>query len=218
MATPDAALRRLLRDTGKLLQPYGFEGAEPSWTRVEEGGVAVVGRTRAIRSWTDGQQVLRFGLCLRATPTAWWEFGNWRTAQLGRAPSPIEAATGPDLIADGLPEAMTQLWSLRTEPDQPGQVHSGDVELIRAELPRRVHAYARRARQLLEPDRYLDELLAQPDRNRATWEAICVLLAERGPTPDLDEALAQLRALATPDHPTQADEITAYAQARAAVG
>ncbi|WP_433579090.1 hypothetical protein [Nocardia brasiliensis] len=214
MATPDATLRRLLRDIGKLVQPYGFEGSEPSWVRVEEGGVAVVGRTRALRSWTDGQQVLRFGLSLRVTPTAWWEFGNWRAAQLGRAPSPLAAATGPDLIADGLPEAMTELWSLRTEPDQPGQVQSGDVEVIRAELPRRVHAYARRARQLLEPDRYLDELLAQPDRQVATWEAITVLLAERGPTPELDDALAQLRALAPSNH---ADEVLAYARSRAAV-
>ncbi|WP_338773867.1 hypothetical protein V7968_20190 [Nocardia vulneris] len=214
MATPDAALRRLLRDIGKLLQPYGFEGSEPSWVWVEEGGVAVVGRTRALRSWTDGQQVLRFGLSLRVTPTAWWEFGNWRAAQVGRAPSPLEAATGPDLIADGLPESMTELWSLRTEPDQPGQVHSGDVEAIRAELPRRVHAYARRARQLLEPDRYLDELLAQPDRQVATWEAITVLLAERGPTPELDDALDQLRALAPSNH---ADEVLAYARSRAAV-
>jgi hypothetical protein len=91
----DSALRRLMREAGKLLQPYGFHDSEAMWVRVVPGGVASVGRTRTLRTWTGGQQVLRFGLCLSATPTGWWEFRNWRNAQLGLPPTPLEQATGP---------------------------------------------------------------------------------------------------------------------------
>ncbi|MET7767180.1 hypothetical protein [Nocardia sp. NPDC005366] len=212
MVRPDSALRRLLRETGKLLQPYGFDGSEPTWTRVEPGGVASVGRTRVSRTWTDGQQILRFGLRLNATPTPWWEFVNWRNAQLGLPPAPLEIATGPDLIdAHPLPTELTAPWSLRLDPDQPGgHVLQTDIDAIRAELPRRVHAYARRALQLVQQDRYLDELLARPDPSIGAQEAIVVLLADRGHGPQLDDAIRDLRQSAA-----SADVIT-YARARAA--
>ncbi|MFE6924472.1 hypothetical protein ACFVAV_25840 [Nocardia sp. NPDC057663] len=131
---------------------------------------------------------------MSATPTSWWEFCAWRDAQVGRPSTLLAEATGPGLIdARGLPAELTEWWSLRADPAQEGQqALQADVELIRAELPRRVHAYARRALRLLEPDRYLDELLADPDPGIATREAIVVLLADRGPGPQLDDALAQL--------------------------
>ncbi|MEU0502114.1 hypothetical protein [Nocardia sp. NPDC005998] len=219
MVGPDSAVRRLTRDAGKLLQPYGFHGSEATWVRVVPGGVASVGRTRTLRTWTDGQQVLRFGLSLSATPTAWWEFRNWRNAQLGLPVTPLEQATGPGLINDhGMPEELTELWSLHLDPTQPGRVLQADVDAIRAELPRRVHAYARRALRLLEPDRYLDELLAAPDRQIATWEAIVVLLADRGPGPQLDDALIQLRTcLAERGESAYAEDVVAYARGRAAL-
>lgn len=196
MVGPDSALRRLMREAGKLLQPYGFHGSEAIWVRVVPGGVASVGRTRTLRTWTGGQQVLRFGLSLSATPTAWWEFCNWRNAQLGLPLTPLEQATGPGLIGDhGLPDDLTELWSLQVDPTQPGrQALQADIDAIRAELPRRVHAYARRALRLLEPDRYLDELLADPNPRIETWEAIIVLLANRGPGLQLDDACIQFRA------------------------
>ncbi|WP_406265790.1 hypothetical protein OH799_18980 [Nocardia sp. NBC_00881] len=217
MVGPDSALRRLMRETGKLLQPYGFHGSEAMWVRVMPGGVAAVGRTRTLRTWTGGQQVLGFGLCLSATPTAWWEFRNWCNAQRGLPLTPLEQATGPGLISDhGMPDDLTELWSLRLDPTQPGRhVLQTDVDAIRAELPRRVHAYARRALRLLEPDRYLDELLADPEPRIATWEAIVVLLADRGPGPQLDDAFIQLRAcLSDRDESAYAENIIAYARAR----
>jgi hypothetical protein len=220
MVRPESALRRLLRDTGKLLQPYGFHGCEPRWIRVEPGGVASVSRTRVSRTWTSGQQVLGFGLQLSATPTAWWEFGNWRNTRLGLPPVPLENATGPDLInTDTLPDEVTGLWSLRLDPAQAGQhVLQTDIDTIRAELPRRVHAYARRALRLVEPDRYLDELLAQRDPHVGTWEAIAVLLADRGPGPQLDHAFDQLRnRFAQQDASAYAEDVIAYAQTRAAM-
>ncbi|MEV0032473.1 hypothetical protein [Nocardia sp. NPDC050793] len=220
MVSPDSALRRVLRETGKLLQPYGFHGSDPVWVRVEPEGVASVGRTRVTRTWTDGQQVLGFGLELNATPTAWWGFCNWRNARLGLPPTPLEKAGGPDLITTHrLPDELTALWSVQLDPEQPGQhVLQADIDAIRAELPRRVHAYARRALQLVEPDRYLDELLARPDKGTGEWEAIVVLLADRGPGPELDDAIHRLR-LSSPEHDAADYEanVIAYAQTRAAL-
>jgi hypothetical protein len=220
MVRPDSALRRLLRETGKLLQPYGIHGSEPTWVRIEPGGVASVGRTRVSRTWTGGQQVISFGLDLSATPTAWWEFGNWRNARLGQPPTPLEKATGPGLIdTHALPDELTAMWSLRLDPEQPGQhVLQTDIDAIRAELPRRVHAYARRALRLVEPDRYLDELLTQPAPQGRTWEAIVVLLADRGLGPHLDDAFDQFRqCFAERDTSAYAEELIAYAQTRAAL-
>ncbi|WP_228001810.1 hypothetical protein [Nocardia australiensis] len=219
MVRPESALRRLLRETGKLLQPYGFHGSEPRWVRVQPGGVASVGRTRISRTWTSGQQTIRFGLELSATPTAWWEFGNWRNMQLGLSPTPLEEATGPDLLnTRTLPHELTTLWSLRLDPAQPQHVLQTDIDTIRAELPGRVHAYARRALRLVEPDRYLDELLTHPDPPIGTWEAIVVLLADRGPGPQLDDAFDQLRTcFAERDVSADAEDVIAYAQTRAAM-
>ncbi|KAA8885436.1 hypothetical protein F3087_27740 [Nocardia colli] len=220
MVGMDSALRRLTRDAGKLLQPYGFEGSEGLWVREVPGGLASVGRTRTQRTWTDGQQVLRFGLYLSATPLAWWEFRNWRNAQLGLSPVPIERASGPGLLDQrGLPENLTELWSLRVDPGLPGgHALQEDVDTIRAELPKRVHTYARRALRLLEPDGYLDELLADPDPQFATWEAIVVLLADGGPGPELDGAVTQLRAcLVDQDTSNYAENLIEYAQGRAAL-
>jgi hypothetical protein len=220
MVKPESALRRLLRETGKLLQPYGFHGSEPAWIRVEPGGVASVSRTRVSRTWTSGQQVLRFGLDLSATPTPWWEYRNWRNTQLGLPSTPLKEATGPDLInTHTLPDELTVLWSLRLDPAQPGQhALQTDIDAIRTELPRRVHAYARRALRLVEPDRYLDELLTQPHPRIRTWEAIVVLLAERGPGPQLDDAFDQLRkCFAERDASAYAADVIAYAQTRTAM-
>ncbi|MEV0296223.1 hypothetical protein [Nocardia sp. NPDC050710] len=220
MVSPDSALRRLLRETAKLLQPYGFHGSEPTWSRIEPGGVASVGRTRVSRTWISGQQVLGFGLHLSATPTSWWEYANWRNAQLGLSPTPLEKATGPGLIdTQTLPDELTAPWSLRLDPEQPGQhVLQTDIDAIRTELPRRIHAYARRALRLIEPDRYLDELLTQPDPRIGTWEAIVVLLADRGPGPRLDDAIHHLgKCSAEQEMSAYAEEVIAYARTRAAL-
>ncbi|MFG1793715.1 hypothetical protein [Nocardia sp. NPDC049149] len=220
MVSTDSALRRLLRDTGKLLQPYGFDGSEPSWVRVEPDGVASITRTRVTRTWTAGQQVLGFSLRLNATPRSWWEFSNWRNARLGLSATPLEKASGPGLIeTNGLPDELTTAWTVRTDPAQPGQhVLQADIDAIRAQLPRRVHAYARRAIRLLEPDQYLDELLTHPDPELRTWEAIVVLLADRGPCPDLDTAIERLRECsAAQDASIYAEDAITYAHARAAL-
>lgn len=202
-----------MRDTGKLLEPYGFEGEDPRWVRTDPGGVAVVERTRTLRSFTAGQQELTFGLRVQATPLAWWEFRAWRDTRDGLPVAPLEAATGPGVIdADTLPPALTEPWSLRLDTDAPGHVLTGDVSVIREELPKRVHAYARRALRLLQPGAYLEELLAQPDPTIATWEAIVVLLAGEGPDPRLDDALDHLAHLADEEPSPDALDVIDYAR------
>ncbi|WP_280380949.1 hypothetical protein [Nocardia wallacei] len=218
MVRSDTAVRRLLREMGKLLQPYGFEGTEPTWVRVAAGGVASVGRTRVSRSWSGGRQEIAFGLAVNATPTAWWEFCNWRNAQLGVPTVPLAAASGPGLLgAEALPDELTRMWTLRSDARQPGQhVLQDDIEAVRAELPRRVHAYARRALRLLEPDRYLDELSARPVAGGRYREAMVVLLAERGPGARLDAECEEVRrCFAVGDARAYAEQVIGYARARA---
>lgn len=217
MVRPDPALRRLLRETQKLLEPYGFHGSDPRWIRIEPGGVAAVGRTRASRIWSDGHQVLRFDLYLTATPAAWWEFGNWRNARLGLRAIPEEEATGPDLLTNGQAAGEPAgPWCLRSAPD--GHILPSDIDTVRAELPRRIHACARRALQLVEPDRYLEELLARADPHIGTWETIVVLLADRGPGPELDDAVQHLReCFAGRELPAYTEDVIAYAQNRSAL-
>lgn len=220
MVGPDSALRRLTRDAGKLLQPYGFDGSEATWVCVAPGGVASVRRTRTVRTWTDGRQVLRFGLGLAATPTAWWEFATWRNTALGLPPTPLDQATGPGLIDERtLPADLTDPWSLRVDQTRAGNpALQADIDAIRADLPRRVHAYARRALRLLEPDGYLHELLADSNPTLGAREAIVVLLADHGPTALLDEAITALRsALAELDESAYAEEVVDYARRRAAL-
>ncbi|MEV6661101.1 hypothetical protein [Nocardia fluminea] len=216
MDGPDSALRRLTREAGKLLRPYGFHGTEASWTQVAEGGVATIRRTRVQRTWTDGQQALGFGLELSATPTAWWEFCTWRDTARGLPPTALEEATGPGLIDNhGLSAELTQLWSLRVDPahrERPAR--QTDVDAVRADLPVRVHAYARRALRLLEPDAYLDELLADPDPQPAVLEVIVVLLAEHGPGPRLDDAMARYRSSVAANE-SDTGNVVAYLRGRA---
>src|SRR5690606_18077464 len=152
---------------------------------------------------------------LDATPAAWWRYCRARAEAAGLRPVALTAATGPGLLArhpgPGEPPAP---WTLRVDPEQPGgHALAADIETIRAELPRRVHAYARRAVHLLEPGRYLAELLALPDSDARIWEAIVVLRADDGPGAELDEAIARLRERAAREgDPAWADEVAGYAR------
>lgn len=196
MVGPDAALRRLTRDAGKLLRPYGFQGDDAKWVYIGPGGIATVSRARVVRSWTDGQQTLRFGLALSATPLAWWHYRVWLDRASARPDTPLAQASGPGLLDErGLPPDLTTPWTLRTDPADLAATRATDIAAIRADLPRRVHAYARRALRLLDPDAHRTELSALPDPDPATREATIVLLSTHGPSPELDSALAEYRTL-----------------------
>ncbi|MGW5574790.1 hypothetical protein ACWEVD_26620 [Nocardia thailandica] len=224
MSGPDAAVRRLTREVGKLLRPYGFHGSGTTWTRVLPDGVARIGRTRIRRSWTEGRQIVRFGLTLSATPAPWWEFESWRAGLRDGSLLEPDRVTGPDLLGEGeLPPDTTAWWTLRSDPERPGgSADAADVEAVRAQLPRRVHAYARRALRLLEPGCYAAELLAAEHPSLAACEALVVLLAEDGADgadgagPGFEEACRGLadRAAAAGD-PGRAAEVIAFARRRA---
>ncbi|WP_336087424.1 hypothetical protein [Nocardia sp. SSK8] len=189
MVDSDSAVRRLTREAGNLLQPYGFHGGDGRWVHLGEAGVATIRRTRVQRTWTDGQQVLRFGLELTATPRAWWEFRTWRDTRHGLPATPLDLATGPGLLdTHGLPADCATPWTLRVDPTRPGRhAHPADLATLRADLPRRLHTYARRALRLLDPLHHAHELHAT---HPEAWEPFLVLLATQGPTPELDVHLA----------------------------
>jgi hypothetical protein len=92
-----------------------------------------------------------------------------------------------------------------------------DVDRAGAQLARRAADYAWRAQHLLKPGNYLDGLLADPSDAIGMWEPRVVLLADRGPSPELDEAIERLyAAYRERGAPEAADEIAAYARQRAA--
>jgi hypothetical protein len=96
-------------------------------------------------------------------------------------------------------------------------VLAADVDQAGAQLAARAEDYARRARHLLEPGNYLDELLADPSDAIGMWEPRVVLLAGRGPSPDLDAAIEGLYAsYRERGVPEAADRIARYARQRAA--
>ncbi len=174
-------MRRLTREAGNLLQPYGFHGADARWVHLAPEGVATIRRTRVQRTWTEGQQVLTFGLELTATPRAWWEHCARRDTELGLPPTPLDQATGPGLLDSiGLPADLTTPWTLHADPTRPGRhADPTDLATIRADLPRRIHAYARRALRLLDPAHHAREL--QATHPEAT-EPLRILLATYPPT------------------------------------
>ncbi|CAG6392190.1 hypothetical protein SCOCK_150162 [Actinacidiphila cocklensis] len=59
---------------------------------------------------------------------------------------------------------------------------------------------------LLEPGCYIDELLALPEKQWGHWQALVVLLAARGPSPELDAACVGLRKVSV-DRPLAAGHV-----------
>ncbi|MEH1013214.1 DUF4304 domain-containing protein [Micromonospora sp. CPCC 206060] len=209
MSDLDAVVRGLMRDVGSALRPLGFRGSGGLWRLVTTGGVAVVEKQGSRGSTWDAKL---FYLNTAVVPTAWWE---WEKGSAGR----IDKAGG----ADGI-----RVLEGRVECTDPGHADSGyadrwrvtagtDVDRLRADLLAGVARSAGRLVELLAPGRYLDELLALPDKQVGHWQALVVLLAERGPSADLDAAYVGLRD-AFADRPRAAghvERLIGWAQARA---
>jgi hypothetical protein len=92
-----------------------------------------------------------------------------------------------------------------------------DIDGLRADLLTGVTRAADRLVELLEPDRYVDEIQALPNKQLGHWPPLVVLLAERGPSPELDAACTGLRdAFAERPHSAgYVDRLTRWAHARA---
>ncbi|MBO4206402.1 DUF4304 domain-containing protein [Micromonospora echinofusca] len=210
MSDLDVVMRGLMRDVGSALRPRGFRGSAGVWRLVTTGGVAVVEKQGSRGSAWDARL---FYLNTAVVPTVWWE---WRTGATG----PVDRAGQ----ADGI-----RLLEGRVQGTDPAHADNGyadrwrvavdtDVDRLRVDLLAGVTHAAGRLAELLTPGRYLDELLAQPDKQVGHWEALVVLLAERGPSAELDAAYAGLRD-AFADRPRAAghvERVIGWAQARAA--
>jgi hypothetical protein len=75
---------------------------------------------------------------------------------------------------------------------------------------------AQTALDLLRPGRYLEQLRALPDLGGAMWEPVVVLLAEHGPSTELDEAIEDMRAAYAEHNLGAPDMEIEYARRRAA--
>jgi hypothetical protein len=133
---------------------------------------------------------------MAVVPKAWWEWSH----RPGTGSRPIDRAGETDgirVIEGRVRGADGERWTVT--PDT-------DIESLRADLLAAVAQGAGRLVELLAPDRYLDELLAQTDKQYGHWHALVVLLAGRGPSPELDGACAGLRD-AGADRPQAAEYI-----------
>jgi hypothetical protein len=204
----DAVVRGLMRDVGAALRPWGFRGSGRVWRLVTDEGVAVVEKQAAARSW---QSETGFYLNTAVVPTTWWAWNRATGLPIGKAGS----AHGIRLLERRVASADRghadgwDRWRVAADTD---------VDGLRADLLAGVTGAAGRLTELLAPGRYLDELLAVPDKKVGHWQAVVVLLADRGPSAELDAAYAGARE-AYAGRPRAADfveELIAWSRARAA--
>jgi hypothetical protein len=186
-----------------------FRGSGGVWRLVTPEGVAVVQKQGSQRSAWDAKL---FYLNTAVIPTAWWTWKNGTSPIIkARESDGIRVLEGRVKCSD--PEhhghrGHADLWRLTADTD---------VDQLRTDLLDAVARAGSRLVDLLEPDRYIDELLALPDKQWGHWQALVVLLAERGPSSDLDAACAGLRK-ASADRPLAAghvDRLVERAMARA---
>ncbi|MGH8878989.1 MAG: hypothetical protein ACRD0P_16890 [Stackebrandtia sp.] len=219
-------MRELMKDVGKTLRPMGFRGSVNSWTKVTDHGLASVGKSDR-NNWIPrlgySPDVRGFLLGAQAVPEPWWTYQNWRRKRHGEDAVPIDhpRILGPGLLDyHGLPAepvSPTRLWTIRPNWVSQGELSGSqdDIAFARENLPWAAERLARRALELIEPGRYLKELLNQPLKEIGDWEPIVVLLAEYGPSSALEDAIAGLRSShaerGAEDH---AEEIVSYAHSR----
>ncbi len=178
----DAVVRDLMKDVGATLRPLGFRGSGGLWRLATAEGVAVVQKQGSQGSWYAEKL---FYVNTSIVLTAWWE---WNHA-CGDQPRPLERVAEYDglrLLEGRVPSSDPRHYG--AGPDRWRVTADTDLDRFRDDLLAAVAASAGRLVELLEPGRYLDELLALPTRGIGVWEALVVLLAERGPSPDLDAA------------------------------
>lgn len=194
----DAVVRGLMRDVGAALRPMGFRGSGGVWRLATSEGVAVVQKQGSQSSTWDAKL---FYLNTAVVPTAWWKWKNGNVRPIGKAREfdGIRVLEGRVRCSDSrhTDQCFADRWRLTADTD---------VDQLRADLLAALTQAAGRLVELLEPGSYIDELLALPDRQWGHWQALVVLLAEHGPSPDLHAACAGLRK-ATADRPKAAEHV-----------
>ncbi|MEH1123191.1 hypothetical protein [Micromonospora sp. CPCC 206061] len=197
MITPAQTTSRLNKDIGAVVRPLGFQGTRGNWSVVTTDGVAQVNVGRSVmRSVGDG--TIFVYVSIGVVPLAWWEYVNWRAARWGQPPIALDKNATSHAI--GFVELRQRPkgshYHLRMAPDRYTAAVTTTEELDHAAalLVPAADKLAHTALDLLRPGRYLKALRAIPDLGGAMWEPLVVLLAERGPSAELDAAIQDMRA------------------------
>ncbi|WP_146603895.1 hypothetical protein [Micromonospora deserti] len=197
MITPAQTTYRLNKDIGAVVRPLGFYGTRGTWSVVTTDGVAQVNVTRRVmRSVGGGTIFVAVGISV--VPVAWWEYLNWRAARWGQPAIPLDKNATSYRI--GFVETRQcpedSYYHLRLDPDRyPATVTTTEeLDHAAALLVGAADKLAHTALDLLRPGRYLQALRGIPDLGGAMWEPLVVLLAEGGPSAELDAAIEDMRA------------------------
>ncbi|MFG3708721.1 hypothetical protein ACGF7U_28880 [Micromonospora sp. NPDC047670] len=197
MITPAQTTNRLNKDIGAVVRPLGFRGTRGSWSVVTTDGVAQVNVGRSVmRSVRGGTIFVSVGIGV--VPVAWWEYVNWRAARWGQPPIPLDGNAVSYRI--GFVETRhcpeDSYHHLRLDPGRHPATVTTTEELDHAAalLVGAAEKLAHTALDLLRPGRYLEALRGIRDFRGAMWEPLVVLLAEGGPSADLDAAIEAMRA------------------------
>lgn len=193
--TAQDALRRALRDTvGPALRSAGFTGSAPTWRlRTDVGDWAVVNVQSSPWSTRDGVR------CIVNIAVAPEPHLAWQAHRRDHLPSPHDYRTTKVVESDGLfrdrlepgskPDGAGEQW-WEVVDDETARSVVGDIvlRLERTELPRLT--------SLLDRERMLAAVRAHDlgDVRGDGWtryflEAEAILLADRGPSAELDTAL-----------------------------
>jgi hypothetical protein len=197
MITPPQTTNRLNKDIGAVVRPLGFHGTRGTWSVVTTDGVAQVYVRRSVtRSVGGGTIYVCVGIGV--VPVAWWEYVNWRAARWGQPPIPLDKNATSHAIGfvETRQRPKDSYYHLRLDPDRYLATVTTTEELDHAAalLAGAADKLARTALDLLRPGRYLEALRGIPDLGGAMWEPLVVLLAEGGPSPELDAAIEDMRA------------------------
>ena len=202
-------MRGLLRDIGVALHPKGFRYSGGGWRLTTPEGIAVIQKQAGRWSRFDAKQ---FYLNTAVAPKEWLEWLEWTAGRI------IPMNRAGETAAIGVLERRVPCPNPADSDRERWQVTADtDVARLRADLLTGVTRAADRLVGLLQPGRYLDELRALPDKRIGHWPPLVILLAARGPSPELDAACAGLRnAFAErPRAATYVDDLIGLARARA---
>ncbi|WP_433064293.1 hypothetical protein [Dactylosporangium sp. CS-033363] len=193
------------RAVGAVIRPLGFKGTRGTWLRQTADGIAMIGTGRRT---LPGSVLVHVGLAV--VPVEWWEYVTWRD-NLG--PQPLSKST----LRYGMRFVESRRQPERGFVHMPPDPQTGDLESAQTALCTAAAELAGIADDLLRPGRYLDGLLAIEDIGYGMWEPVVVLLAERGRSRQLEDAIvAMYHAYAQHGgHPP--DRVADYARARAAI-
>ncbi|MEV0273565.1 hypothetical protein AB0H43_32750 [Hamadaea sp. NPDC050747] len=215
MITADQAMNQINRAVGAIVRPLGFPGSRGVWTRVTGEGIAAVGTTRSVMSF---QGTVFVQVAISAVPRSWWEYRNHQAVQRSEPPIAYDASAVTYDI--GFVEARLRperaFYHMKIPAGGYRTVPQDEVDHAVDLLTTAAGILAPMAIDLVRPGRYLAEMRADPSRGIGFWEPFIVLLADEGPSDELDDAIDEICAAYAERGADRPDDVIAYARARAA--